>query len=709
MTNLNAALDYARHGFRVFPLHTVNDDGTCSCGDLNCANAGKHPRTQTGFKQATMDDFEIRRFWTRWPDANIGIATSDGLGVIDVDPRAGGDESVARLERDHDRLPNAYEVATGGGGRHLYVRVPEGTRSRTLAQGVDFKAEGGYVVAPPSRHASGNEYVLVSAGEIPPAPEWLLTLVHVRRNGSAPLRKELREGERNAALASIAGSLRNKGLEREEIEAALSTINETRCEPPLAHEEVARIAESIARYEVPDRSFPYTDYGNAERLVDAHGDDLLHVAGVGWHTWDGKRFQRDDDGAVERLMKQRVRAMYAEAAQMQDPDDRERHVKHALRSEAAARLHASIDLAKSERPVIARPSDLDAHPFLLNVANGTLDLRTAELREHRRGDRLTKITACVYVEGAESDLWRAFLARIFGDDEDLISFARRAVGYSLTASTSEEVLFFAHGPAATGKSTFIEAIKACLGDYAATADFETFLKKHGDASVRPDIARLAGRRFVSSIEVEEGKRLAEGLVKQVTGGDTVTARFLYREAFEFAPQFKLWLGANARPHVRADDAAMWRRILQLPFVEVIPTDERDPSLKRRLKHDPTAQTAILTWAVDGCVEWQETGLNVPARVREYTEEYRQENDPFGQWFDDCCILDAHAFTTSADLRQSYEAWAHEVGATVHKQKALAQALKERGCESGKDSRDRRGWRGIRVTNIVRVSVKGEGE
>lgn len=706
MRRLAAALTYAKQGYRVFPLHSVGSDGRCTCGSAGCTSPAKHPRTKSGVRDATTDEARIREWWSSATNANVGIATGSGIGVLDIDPRHDGDVSLAHLEQQFGAI-ETFEVQTGGRGRHLYLRVPEGTRSRKIADGIDFKADGGYVVAPPSVHASGGTYVVVRDGDPTPAPPWVLDDTVAQNNGRVrAVPDRIQEGERNEVLASVGGSLRRRGIEQQEIASALHVINDGRCYPPLEHDEVEKIAASVSRYEPQDRTYKYTDYGNAERLVDAHGRDLLYVPGRGWYTWDGRRFRRDEDGATERLMKRTVRAMYDEAAQMSEPDERERLVKHALKSEAAPRIRMSISLAQSEIAVVLHAAELDADPLLLNVENGTLDLRTGELREHRREDRLTKIASTVYVADAVSPLWHEFLNRAFQGDEELIAFVQRAVGYSLTGSTEEEVLFFPHGPTATGKSTFIEAVKAVMGDYAATADFETFLRKHGDAGIRPDIARLAGARLVVSIEVEEGKRLAEGLVKQLTGGDTVTARHLYREAFEFKPQFTLWLVANARPHVRADDAAMWRRIVQVPFVEVIPEAERDHDLKRRLKHDPEVQSAILAWAVEGCREWQEKGLLVPDRVRDYTEEYRQENDPFGQWFDDCCALEADAFTTSPDLRQSYEAWAHEVGAKVHGPKALTRALKERGCTQAKDRKDRRGWSGVKVTNLVRVKDKG---
>ena len=202
MNRLDAALDYAQRGLRVFPLHTLAASGTCSCGDGHCRSVAKHPRTTDGFLSATTDANQIRRWWKKWPDANIGIATGSGLGVLDVDPRHGGDETIEQIEREHDCLPNGYEVATGGGGRHLYFRVPDGTPSRKLGTGVDFKAEGGYVVAPPSMHASGSEYSLLRSDAIEPAPPWLLSVAPGRRNGGAPVPSELKEGERNSTPVS---------------------------------------------------------------------------------------------------------------------------------------------------------------------------------------------------------------------------------------------------------------------------------------------------------------------------------------------------------------------------------------------------------------------------------------------------------------------------------------------------------------------------
>src|SRR5262249_28322564 len=320
------------------------------------------------------------------------------------------------------------------------------------------------------------------------------------------------------------------------------------------------------------RAFDLTDLGNAERLVAEHGRDLRYAPGLGWHTWDGRRCKRDTDGERLRRAKQTVRTMYAVAADLDDEDGR-KLARWAISSASESRLRAAVALAETEQAVIVDPAELDADAWLFNAANGTIDLRTGELREHRRDDLLTRLAPVTYRPGARSALWDSFIARVTGSDEELAAFLARAVGYSLTGHTSEEVLFFAHGPSATGKSSKLEAIRAVLGEYATTADFETFLKRRGDAGIRNDVARLAGARPVLSIEVDDGKTLAEGLLKLLTGGDTVAARFLYRETFEFQPRFKLWLAANDRPRVNADDAAMWRRIIQIPFAVVIPEEE----------------------------------------------------------------------------------------------------------------------------------------
>ncbi|HOL73180.1 MAG TPA: phage/plasmid primase, P4 family, partial [Bryobacteraceae bacterium] len=414
-----------------------------------------------------------------------------------------------------------------------------------------------------------------------------------------------------------------------------------------------------------------------------HGENIRYChPQKTWWVWTGRRWEPDRNGAVMDLAKSVARELYQAAWEIPDADRKKQTALWAIRSESTDKKKAALVSAQSEPGIPILPEQFDADPFSLNCLNGTINLRTGELRPHRREDYCTKLAPVVYDPSARSPLWERFLREACCGDEDLISFLQRAVGYSLTGSTAEEKLFFVHGPAAAGKSTFLEAIRATLGDYAKSADFETFVQRREAGAVRNDIAELAGRRFVVSIEVDEGKRLAEGLVKLLTGGDTVRARFLYQESFEFLPQFKLWLAANHAPKVKHDDSAMWRRILRIPFEHVIPKEQRDPSIKARLKDLKESGPAILAWAVQGCLLWQKEGLGVPTVVEEATEQYRLDMDPLRDFLADCCVLAPNAWATAKDLRQAYEAYCRDHGEKRPlAPREFAACLRSRGCGS----------------------------
>lgn len=317
--------------------------------------------------------------------------------------------------------------------------------------------------------------------------------------------------------------------------------------------------------------------------------------------------------------------------------------------------------ARQHEKVLAYSDAFDTDPWLLNCKNGTVDLRTGQLRCHSPKDLITKLCPVMYDPEATFDTWNQFLSDTSDGNDELGAFLQRAVGYSLCGSTDEDNLFLVHGPAASGKSTFIEAVKAAMGDYAVTTDFDTFLKRRQVGQPRNDIARLRGARLVASIEVDEGRRFAEGVVKALTGGDTVTARHLYKEAFEFVPQFKLWLVANHAPRVSDQDSAMWRRILRVPFEHVVPEGHRDPSMKQVLRNPKEGGPAVLAWAVKGCLDWQERGLDAPPCVVAATSAYREENDPMRDFFEECCVFAPDAWVTVAQLRGEYEDHARDTG------------------------------------------------
>ena len=454
------------------------------------------------------------------------------------------------------------------------------------------------------------------------------------------------------------------------------------------------------------RGSEISDLANAKRLVELHGQDIRFCpARKKWLIWTGQKWVWDTTGEVERRAKETAISIHREAARISGDKDPAR--KRALEiwaqaSESKERLNAMIKLAQSESSIPVSPEQFDADPMLVNCANGTLDLRTYRLLPHQRSHLITKQSPVAYDPNARCPQWEQFLLRAMNGDMESANFLQRAVGYSISGDTSEEKLFFAHGPGATGKSTFLEACKAILGDYAATSDFEAFLKRGQVGAPRNDIARLAGARMVLSIEVDEGKKLAEALIKTVTGGDTVTARFLYREAFEFVPAMKLWLCANDAPGVRADDDAMWRRILRIPFKVTIPVEERDPRLKAMFKDPNVGGPAILAWAVAGFHAWRQYGLAVPKCISEATDLYRKDMDPIAEFIEDCCLVGPGLVASSADLWSAYLSWAakYQVENPLNRTQ-FAKHLKKLGCAAGRSGKGRdRIWIGIQL--VVRV-------
>jgi putative DNA primase/helicase len=514
-----------------------------------------------------------------------------------------------------------------------------------------------------------------------------------KANPTADTRHAIPQGSRNAALTSLAGAARRRGASREAILELLRATNATRCHPPLPDGELADIAQSISRYppQSPLLAANRTDLGNAERFEAFAGARFRYVHAWGsWLVYDGTRWQRDPDGEAVRTARDMLRTMAAAAENLQEEGERDELVKHALESESSARVSAMLSLAQSLLPTA--PEALDADPDLLNVRNGTLDLRTGELRPHDRCAYLTRLAPVPYDPSAACPRWDAFLHRILQGNERLIGFLRRAVGYSLTGHCSEQVLLLLYGVGANGKSTFLETIRALMGDYATQADFNTFLKRDTEGA-RNDLARLLGTRLVSAVEAEAGKPLAEALVKQLTGGDTITARFLFKEFFDFKPQFKIWLAANHKPGVTGSDHGIWRRLRLLPFTVTIPEAERDQRLGAKLLEE---LPGILAWAVRGCLEWRAEGLGLPEEVRAATDSYREEMDTLGPFLEEICVAQADARVTAKELYAAYVAWAEGNGERVRSQKSMAMALRERGFENLKGSKGVRAWRGLRL-------------
>ena len=328
-----------------------------------------------------------------------------------------------------------------------------------------------------------------------------------------------------------------------------------------------------------------------------------------------------------------------------------------------------LELAKSEVPVL--PDELDTHPWLMNAPNGVVDLRTGELRPHRREDMMTKIAGAEYDPKVPTPKWAGFVERVL-PDEELRVFVQRGSGYSATGDTSEQCLFINHGNGANGKSTWQEILAAALGDYAMRTPTKTLLATRSD-SIPNDVARLKGARFVSASESEEGRHLAESLIKELTGQDTISARFMRGEWFDFKPTHKLWLSTNHKPQIRGTEDAIWRRIMLIPWNVQIPPAEQDRTLLEKLHSE---LPGILAWVVRGCVAWQREGLRPPDEVTRATAEYRAEMDVMSAFLDECCEQRANAWTYARDLYKAYEWWCMETGERAESQKRFGGRMKE---------------------------------
>lgn len=676
------ATAYAAKGWPVFPV----------------APSGKVPLTKNGFKDASTDETRIREWWNEWPTANIAVVTGSrsGLLVLDVDDRHGGEESLHELVTPAD-IPETPTSQTGGGGHH-YMFALNGTLygNRTaILPGLDIRGEGGYVVVPPSAHASGMQYVWeLEPGEtaLAPIPEWLTPLLSEKRHETATVAagENIPHGSRNATLTSVAGALRRRGSGTQSIMAALREEN-ARCEPPLSEHELANIARSITRYQPVLDQHPLTDTGNAERLASIHGENIRFVYGWRkWVVWDGNRWAADDAGRIVELATNTVRAMYHAAGDIEDKQERERLAAWARSSESLNRLKAMVERTESMLPVSV--DELDADTMLLNVANGTVDLRTGAVRPPAQSDLITKSADVAYDVNADAPTFLAFLNEIFDGDEQVVEFLQRAVGYSLTGKTSEHVLFICYGTGSNGKSTLLNTLQAILGDYAMSTPTETIMYKRYQTGIPNDVARLRGARFTTLQEIEEGRRMSEPLVKQLTGGDILSARFLHAEFFEFVPQFKLWLGVNHKPRITGGDHGIWRRIRLIPFTVQVPDERQDKKLPEKLRAE---SAGILNWAIEGCLKWQSEGLGMPKAVEDATSEYRGEMDVIADFLDAALETDPGWEAPSSDVYNAYRRWAEAAGERVNSQRWLTTKLEERGLERVK-RRDGRKWKDVAV-------------
>lgn len=737
---LRAACAYAQaQGWAVFPLHGVDAAGACSCHQPACSRPGKHPHTQHGFKAATTDVRRIRQWWRRWPDANIGIATGrvSGLVVVDVDEDEGGSRTPL------EPLPATLTARTGR-GEHLYFRLPAGVvigskGGSTVGTGIHVRGDGGYVVAPPSRHVSGRQYewqqdpdcqepaplpehlrrlltgalapgapvapAAVAASTAPAAPIVPATLepgpagdsplAGQRTPASVPAASPLTvapppTGNASAywlrqAVAKVAAGagrnttgfwlacqLRDDGVDpvvatlvlQQYVAAVgargthLYTAREAQASLAQAYAQEPRApAQRHGRLPVvapPTPADECTDTGNAKRLALAYGPVLRFVAEWGgWVAYADGVWHKQQSALAKRYAQETVQAIGQEATAALSAGDAARYGRlsaHLTRSLNAARLRALLDVAQMY--LAAHPADFDADPWLLNLQNGTLNLQTGELHPHQAEDLLTRQAPVTYDAQAPAPTWTAFLGNVFHQDAALIAYVQRALGYSCTAATREQVFFLCYGAGANGKSTLLNAVAQVLGPYARPLKADVLMARAGAGSgpgPDPELASVVGARFVTAQE-PHGMTLDTPRLKELTGSDAIQVRELRRAPFTFVPHFKLWLSTNERPSVPETTVGIWRRIRLIPFTASFHGHE-DRAMPAKLAAEAPG---ILNWLLQGVHAWREEGLGMVPAIQEATAAYQAEEDAFAPFFTQVLAPAAHA--QRLRLKEAYAAF-----------------------------------------------------
>lgn len=732
---LEAALDYISRGWRVLPIWEVREDGTCACGKrhLKDRDIGKHPRTDNGFKDATIDEAQVRTWFEKWPNANIAIATGRGLLVVDVDlpdshDGKDGPAALRALKEKYGPLPMSRLIESGSGGAHWYFSYPSErvvtSGSARLGVGIDHRADGGYILAPPSNHRLGGRYAVLVDRDVAPAPEWLLAELEKlapqapREQEDAPaadrvptdatadelfnaqrlfdrqlakLRALPDDGGRaHLAIAYTAGGIWPIPFE-ERLEKMLAVTQawEHPWDPHDAERQLRGQLEAGGARPFSLDALPLTDSGNADRLARRHRDDIRYVTTwKKWLAWDGARWRQEGaDATVNLLALETVRRITEESFIQSSAEKDDPYKSWATKSESRSGLDAMTALARHRRVFAIGHTALDADPWLLGTADGALDLRSGRVREAAPADLLTRLTPVALGRGditarswaSAAPTWARFLRDVTCGDTEMESYLQRAVGYTLTGSTREQCLFFLHGVGnegngSNGKSTFIETVMAAMGEYAIVGAQSLLLTKRNETHPT-ELAAVHGARLVAVQEMQANRTWDEVTIKTLTGDRVITARRMYEDFWNFTPTHKFWISGNGKPTVRGTDDGIWRRFRMIPFEAVFRDGARDVMLPEKLLGE---LPGVLAWAIAGCTAWQERGLDEPAKIKAATERYRQEQDTIGQFLEDVCILEADGRVKRSDMRRAYEWWCEQEGCHPVGAKALNEQLRSRG-------------------------------
>lgn len=704
---LAAALAYAEGGFPVCPFGAYGQ---------------KIPFTEHGIHDASTDPEQIREWWTDHPNARIALAPGPEAGffVLDVDrPKkpggADGVDTLRELEEKYGELPKTAWERTPSGGFHFFFKHVDGLSNKSkFLPGLDIRTTGGAIIVSPSvsnlgKYTAGKplEEFIADLKNVADAPAWFIekarkaaeaektkapkakkTKAQPLKNGGTPVAlKELAEavaeleaaceGERNDTLNTVGfriGQLIGSGqLERQH---AFDTL----IAPTAPWGEDRKSADTLGRaldagiQKAKEKGPDLTEDLLALAFTGRYGDkfSFCHDTGA-WYCWNGQCWQKDKTRMPLHAMRELCREM----------NQQHKAIFGKMVTASGALKFAACD------PKMAVTADgWDTDPMLIGTPGGVVDLRTGILAQGDPAQRITKLAGFTPSDKADCPMWLRFLEEATDGDKGLQRFMQQMAGYCLTGQTREHALFFIYGPGGNGKSVFLNILTALLAEYATTSAMTTFTASNNDQHPT-DLAMLKGARLVSVSETEDGRAWAESRIKQLTGGDKITARFMRQDFFEFTPQFKLVIVGNHQPILRNVDAAARRRFNIVPFVHtpINPDSELESKLKAELP-------GIMRWAIDGCLDWQANGLVRPEVVLAATDEYFESQDLFGRWFEEQCdTSDKKAWTATKDLYASWAAYARRSGEEPGDVRRFGPMIARRGLPQKRIKVDR-GFSGV---------------
>lgn len=762
---LDSALLYAKRGWPIIPLHDVATGVCTCLRSEACATPGKHPLWTGWQDKASTSGADLYAWWEDRPTANVGFVTNraSGVWVLDIDIHKGGSDSLTALVSEHGALPDTLIHATGSGGMHLLFQWPATgeipTTSGALGAGIDTRGRrNGMAILPGSVSLNGG-YTVLKEHPVAVAPDWLLNLLlpiaakqdHVIELPTAPAEPydEAKVAPRLRELVSeiipadegrfrhfmaIVGEARRLGftqgqttslitpwcrtvdkyadrigdevarvwgkLESEDAALRLEVTSTTPSATPpqptgTAPEPQPAPAKTLLTIAEP-ATYSLTDDGNALRYVDTYRNHVRYCVDRGqWLAWDGYRW-RYDDGTVTEYARSLARAL---------PDSDKTEIRHKRYTLSQRGVTNMLSLARSAEGTRVRVEDMDARPYELNTPAGVVNLRTATLAKPDPSALHSRSTPVAPDFDATPTRWLAFLAETFAGEPEVTTYVQRLLGLSLIGSVIEPVLPFCHGSGANGKSTLLDVAQAILGigddGYARPAPADLLLANAHGPGHPTELANLAGARLVVASELEAGQRFAEARIKQLTGKDTISARFMRQDFFSFRPTHTIWLLANDQPAVRVGGPAFWRRLRLVPFLNVVPPEHRIGDLSEQLID--AEGPAILAWCVRGAADYLAHGLGEPASVKVATEGYAHDQDTVAQFLEERCEIGdpnaMHLRVHVSTFRAAYESWCHATGETALSAKALTQTLTGRyGITRDRDNRARY-YAGVRLTDV----------